>query len=175
MLSISLLLVLTLVIGTVAAYEPRKDFKLNLVEKNPIDWSVVTNGASGYIGGYEYYKAVWEPYYIWGYMTNRVTYVNQGYVYGSFQGLEPNTDYTLVYYGSESNNDVWPYSTCIKQIKSTFYGSAYLPSTEFNFGPMLTDNINQKIWLVKSSDVNCTKQEMTAWNPTEYLFEMKTI
>jgi hypothetical protein len=28
-----------------------------------------------------------------------------------------------------------------------------------------------KIWLVLSSDVDCDGQQMTGWNPAEYLFE----
>ena len=32
-------------------------------------------------------------------------------------------------------------------------------------------NTGTKIWLVLSSDVNCTTNTMSGWNPTEYLFE----
>ena len=32
--------------------------------------------------------------------------------------LEPVTEYTLVYYGNQDNNDVWPYATCIKTFKT---------------------------------------------------------
>ena len=40
---------------------------------------------------------------------------------------------------------------------------------------MLDDGIAQKFWVVKSSDVDCDAGVMTAWNPTEYLFETATI
>ncbi len=44
-----------------------------------------------------------------------------------------------------------------------------------NFRAYQYDNVPQKIWLVKSSDVNCNLGKMTAWHPTEYLFEWDVI
>jgi len=36
-------------------------------------------------------------------------------------------------------------------------------------------NAGAKIWLALSSDVNCSAQVMSGWNPTEYLFENNLI
>ena len=151
------------------------NFVLNLLEKNPQDWSVVTNGASGTVVG-----------------TQTVTYhfkfftVGDRHMNGWFpqtdsaltfngKGLEPLTDYTLIYYGYDGINDVFPYATCIAQRTSTQYGRIYISRTLFDFGSFFDDGVAQKIWLVKSSDVDCNNHKMVAWNPTQYLFEQNTL
>ena len=129
-----------------------KDFRMPLVEKNPSDWSVVDGGAWGLLNGHygKYLK-------FWG------------------TGLEPNTDYTLIYYGDDCHNDVWPYATCIKSMTTSLNGRTGSVVAKFSYGSFLDDGVNQKFWLVSSSDVDCDAGMMIAWNPTEYLFEWDII
>lgn len=90
--------------------------------------------------------------------------------------LKPSTDYQLIYYGNTLVNDVWPYATCIGVPRKTssqgFFNSG---SAEFKHLQMVNDGIAQKFWVVLADDVDCTSGKMTAWNPTEYLFEANTI
>lgn len=75
-------------------------------------------------------------------------------------GLEPETDYTLIQY-----TDPWPGSpVCIDSGTSDADGDIHLSGTH-------QVSSGEKYWLVLSSDVNCNTPAMTAWNPTEYLFE----
>jgi len=37
------------------------------------------------------------------------------------------------------------------------------------------DEVAQKIWLVLAEDIDCENNEMTNWQPEEYLFEYDTI
>ena len=62
---------------------------LYLVEKNPSDWVIVPNGA-------------------WG----KMTFDAESFVFNGHD-LEADTGYTLIYYGDETHNDVWPYATCL--------------------------------------------------------------
>lgn len=135
--------------------------ELNVVEKNPADWSVVEGGANGAVK----FSTIGSD----GKITQeRVSVIAWG--------LEPKTEYTLIYYGNETDNDVWPAATCISKPKKTST-QGYMKGSSFKFNFMeLTDNgIDEKLWLVLSSDVDCDEGVMTAWNPTEYLFEENTI
>jgi hypothetical protein len=93
-------------------------------------------------------------------------------------GLERFQQYTVIYYGDEANNDVWPYATCIHSFRTSFagnyIGSAVRPGTEL-FYDFLHDSVAQKLWIVKSSDVDCNAGKMTAWNPDSYLFEQEAL
>lgn len=125
-----------------------KMFRVILVPKNPSDWSVIEDGAYGLLKGY------WGNYLIlWA------------------KDLEPSTDYTLIYYGGQGYNDVWPYATCIKTITTSSNGWTGTVTADFDYSAFFDDGIGQKFWLIKSSDVDCVAGVMTAWNPTEYLFE----
>ena len=86
-------------------------------------------------------------------------------------GLEPGTGYTLIYYGNEEYNDVWPWATCLASGVVNEEGDIHLAGS-FDFGYDLT---GAKIWLVLSGDVDCDAGKMTGWNPTEYLFEYDVI
>ncbi|OGM03225.1 hypothetical protein A3K72_01785 [Candidatus Woesearchaeota archaeon RBG_13_36_6] len=125
---------------------------LNLVEKNPSDWSVVSGGAKATIMD----------------ICNPMVYLLKGY------SLAPNTKYTLIYYGDATHNDVWPYATCLGSGTSDFFGRVLFGGMP-GFGKYFNDGVNQKIWLILSSDVDCAAGKMTKWNPTEYLFEYNTI
>ena len=134
-----------------------KSFRMPLVEKDPTDnWSVVEDGSWGLLQGH------------------RGRYLSfSGY------GLEPNSEYTLIYTGwtDGSHNDVWPYATCIKHMKTSSNGRTGNVVAKFPYyGWFFIDNdVGEKFWLVKRSDVTCYMGRMTDWNPSEYLFEWETI
>ena len=86
-------------------------------------------------------------------------------------GLDPETEYCLIYYGDEDNNDVWPYATCLAGGMTNNGGNIHLAGS-VNLG---FDLDNAKIWLVLADDVDCDEGVMTGWNPTEYLFEFDKI
>lgn len=124
---------------------------ISLVEKDPVTWEVIP-GASGTLM-----------------VVRQWNYNNFGF---SGRGLDRFKDYTLIYYGDATHNDVWPYATCLGSANSGYFGRVMING---RFPNMLNDGIDQKIWLVPSSDVDCSAGELTAWNPTEYLFEYNTI
>jgi len=131
-------------------------FNIRLAQKNPADWSVVEGGSGNAILSHG----------------DRVK--------GIIRKMEPNTKYTLIYYGYGANNDVWPYATCISNTTTNKHGSARFLTKNFDYSGFVTDGNSdatnkQKFWVILSSDVDCENHMMTAWNPTEYLFEQKTI
>jgi hypothetical protein len=88
---------------------------------------------------------------------------------------EPNTDYTLIYYGDETHNDVWPYATCITSGTTNRLGNVRMPQAEFDYIKFIDDGVDQKFWVVPSSDVDCNAGKMAVWNPGTILFETETI
>lgn len=91
-------------------------------------------------------------------------------------GLEPNTRYTLIYYGDETHNDEWPYATCIETFRTDRRGSH--PMTHENFDRLdefLTDSVGQKFWVVPTRDLDCAAGRFIDWNPAEYFFEWNTV
>lgn len=134
---------------------------LNLYEKNPSDWSIVNNGATGVVE----FSTVGTP---WRILQERVRV--------TVHGLEPKTEYQLIYYGNDQVNDVWPYVTCIgKPRRTSTQGYFKSGSTKFNHLEMQNDGLAQKLWVVLADDVDCNAGKMIDWNPTEYLFEEHTI
>ena len=90
-------------------------------------------------------------------------------------GLEPRTKYQLIYYGNEEVNDVWPYATCLgREFKTGSKGQRSV-SARFNHIDASQDEVQQKLWVVLASDVDCELGEMVAWQPSEYLFENNLI
>lgn len=134
--------------------------ELQLFEKDS-SWNIVPDGAYGLVK----FTAVRTP---WRIVQERVQV--------SVHDLEPKTMYQLIYYGDETHNDVYPYATCIGNPRMTSTqgyfksGSAVFPHLS-----MWDDSIAQKFWVVPSSDVDCDAGVLTAWNPSEYLFEEHTI
>lgn len=139
--------------------------RVYLYEKDPTDWSVIGRGGA------------------WGFLDYRP----EGTVFKFlFVGkkLEPFEDYTLIYYP-----DPWPGTglICLGSGQADENGKVKIvgkgdPSNPFYVEPPNTGDLpadgdanaayGAKIWLVLSSDVDCNvDQEMTGWNPTEYLFE----
>lgn len=154
---------------------------LNLFEKDgDPDWNIVDDGA-------------------WGKMKFNLSGPTFDFVFNG-KGLEPNTEYSLIYYADEPDRFVnWGGNNpgaLIASGTSNGGGNIHLGgSTELNMDlPHPIDanaNISNhdysgppdyyatatgaKIWLVLSSDYNATTRTMTAWNPTEYLFESDLI
>jgi hypothetical protein len=141
---------------------------LYLVEKNPLNWDeIIEDGA-------------------WGKLKYNSTGSTFDFVFNG-HGLEPETDYNLIYYA-----DPWPGDnpgSLIDSGTSNKGGNLHLMgSVELNLdlpdpaddnyppgvdGTPDTGDEGAKIWLVPSSDYDGT--QMTAWNPTEYLFEYDLI
>src|SRR3990167_4713065 len=110
---------------------------LNLFEKNPSDWSIVEGGAYG--------RVVFSDVSIFGkIIQQRIRVI----VYG----LEPKTEYQLIYYGNEVYNDVWNYATCIgNSVKTSTQGFFKSGSSQFNHLDMANDGIAQKLWVFLGS------------------------
>ena len=151
-LTIFVLALLAMSVIPVMAWGGSTKVKMKLVQKDPTTWNPVPGGMEGDLL-MMFKKRVWFK----------------------SRNLQPRTEYTLIYYGYDGHNDEWPWATCIKSGKSDFGGRIQLFNKNFWYQDFIDDGINQKIWLVKSSDVDCVIHKMTAWNPTEYLFEWNTI
>jgi len=89
----------------------------------------------------------------WGKMMYSSNFVFNGH------GLVAGTGYTLVRY----KGTIWPTVECLTSGTSNNGGNINLAGGIGSYG--------DKVWLVLSSDVDCNIGAMTAWNPTEYLFE----
>lgn len=109
------------------------------------------------------WNIVWDG--AWGKMSFKLDGTTLDFVFNG-HGLEPNTAYTLISY-----NDPWPGNpVCLAGGTSNNGGNINLAGC-VDVGK--SEGI--KIWLVLTSDVNCDIPAMTAWNPTEYLFEHNLI
>lgn len=134
---------------------------LYLYEKNPADWTIVPDGA-------------------WGKMTYNLEGSEFDFVFNGHD-LEPNTSYTLIYYA-----DPWQgnHPGAFIATGMTNNGGNINLAGEVDIGTSIPNVADAnypaggKIWLVLSSDYNSgtsTTGPMTAWNPTEYLFENNLI
>lgn len=94
------------------------------------------------------------------------------------ENLEPNKDYTLIYYP-----DPWPGKNlvCLGSGKTNSKGKIKINDTKnkpiTNSLPASGDanyNLGAKIWLVLSEDIVCGT-EMINWKPASYLFEYNPI
>ena len=145
---------------------------LYLYEKDPESWEIVPGGA-------------------WGKLKYNLSGDEFEYLFNG-HGLDPGVSYSLIYYA-----DPWPgdnpgaliaIGTANRGGNIHLRGSVDLemslphpddanyeeeggdpgtpgaPPTPFPFG-------GAKIWLVLSDDYNAETNAMTAWNPSEYLFE----
>jgi len=131
---------------------------LYLFEKDPATWQIVEEGA-------------------WGKMKYNLAGPEFDFVFNGHE-LEPNTDYSLIYYA-----DGWPGNNpgaLIASGTSNEEGNIHLAGSP-DLGMDLPDSVDAnypdgaKIWLVLSDDYSVTDTKMTAWNPTEYLFEYALI
>jgi len=131
---------------------------LYLFEKDPSTWEIVEDGA-------------------WGKMKYNLAGSTFNFVFNG-HGLEPGQEYTLIYYP-----DPWPGSglICLGNGTANKGGNVHIAGSA-DTGDLpaeFDDNYPEgaKIWLVLSSDVQCSDGEsrMIAWHPTEYLFEYDLI
>lgn len=146
---------------------------VGLAQKNPADWSVVPNGASGSAYLFSNLEAVWVFHPELGYSVKE--YVWTQYINANARKLLPMTSYTLIYYGFGSHNDEWNYATCIKTKTTDYFGSLSIPNTKFTYTQFLNDGKGQKFWIVPTADLDCANHKFNVWNPTSYLFELQTI
>lgn len=154
-----LALVVALLVAALGAVAFAKSGKqsLYLYEKDgDPDWNIVEDGAWG--------KLNFKPF------KGEYKFVFNGH------GLEPETDYTLIYYP-----DPWPGAglVCFGDDESNRGGNVHIKEKvdvsgiPFDTNPPFTDENyldGAKIWLVLSDHVDCGVG-MTGWDPTEYLFE----
>jgi len=116
-----------------------------------MDWPIVDGGA-------------------WGKMKYNISGPEFDFVFNG-HGLEPGTDYTLIYYP-----DPWPGTglICLGEGTANAEGDVHIAeSVDTGDLPAIGDKTplgGAKIWLVLSSDVDCGVG-MSAWNLAEYLFE----
>jgi hypothetical protein len=164
---LALLVMLVCAVGTVQAI-PLKHWKwgdnINLIQKNPADWTKVKGGASGdfWVGPFE----------------QKFTF--------SAKGLVPNTEYTLLSYaepypgtGSKVIGTTTSNNKGVVKIKGPFSNAGsvvynvYAPNAEGDY----KNTVGAKIWLVKTADLSITggTASFIAWNPTTYLFEMSLV
>jgi hypothetical protein len=130
-----------------------------LYEKVPSgDWPILEGGA-------------------WGKMTYNQSGSTFDFVFNG-HGLEPGRDYTLIYYPDITGNP-WPRVGIICLGSGTADGDGdvhIMDSVETGDLPTGADiNLEAKIWLVLSSDVDCSVPQIAGWTPTEYLFEYDLI
>ncbi|MHC4574573.1 MAG: hypothetical protein ACYS76_10655 [Planctomycetota bacterium] len=133
---------------------------LYLVEKVPSgEWPVVEDGA-------------------WGKMKYNLSGSTFDFVFNG-HGLEPDTDYTLIYYPDKDGNP-WPREDimCLGEAAADEEGNVHIKGSEDTGdlpNPETDINEGAKIWLVLSRDVDCDENEMFGWDPTRYLFEYDLI
>jgi hypothetical protein len=159
--------ILLLAVGTASAI-PIKHWKwgdnINLVQKNPTDWSKIKGGASGdfWVGPFE----------------QRFTF--------TAKGLVKNTEYTLLSYAepypgtgskvigqaTSNNKGVVKITGKFSNTESVVY-NIYAPDADGDY----KDTVGAKIWLVKTSDLSIVQgtASFVSWNPTAYLFETSLI
>ena len=165
------LLIGTLFVGVLAVGPSKPAGKsdiahLYLYEKTPAEltdpptpWEIVEGGA-------------------WGKMKYNTSGPEFDFVFNG-HGLEPEADYTLIYYP-----DGWPGEDLIYLGSGTVNEEGNIHIAESVEGieclPIEGDENEEegaKIWLVLSADVDCGNGDshMTGWNPLEYLFEFELI
>ena len=143
---LAILLVAAIISPVVAAKQANNVY---LYEKNPADWTIVPDGA-------------------WG----KLNYLPDQFVFNG-HGLEAGVEYALVYYP-----DPWPGTGLMVLGSGTANngGNVHIAGDfDFSLIPIVgdTNTPGAKIWLVLAADQD--GNQMTGWNPTEYLFENNLI
>lgn len=138
--------------------------EVNLVEKNPSTWEIIYGGAYGILR-YDTVNSVFD-------------FTFEGY------GLEPLTEYSLIYYADRPNRFVnWggdnPGAHIMTGGTDEFGYISLGGEVELNMDLPHPDDYNYwvgaKIWLVPSADYDVGMKKVTNWNPTEFLFETDLI
>ncbi len=154
------MLVLGMVALSAVAFAATVDYlQLSLFQKNPADWSIVANGASGNLkyGGFEFTAEKLQP-------DTRYTLIRYTDPWATHQAVCLGSAMSKTY---QVRSMVWSNVLYTLVVHYDTYGKVNIKGTMQPGGP--------KVWLVLSSDVNCVTQKMTAWNPTRYLFENNLI
>lgn len=130
--------------------------------KSPADYNGLAKGKSETYHLYLYAKdANWQVVAdgAWG----KLTYQADKFVFNGHK-LVPGADYTLIRY-----TDPWPgYPVvCLGTGVADDSGNVHLGGDWLAGGT--------KVWLVRSTDVNCGTQKMTGWHPALYLFEYNVV
>ena len=141
----------------------KASLNIPITQKDSVTWEPIIDGAKGNVLlSYRYKK-----------INNEMVAV--GKAKAIVKHAEPYTDYTLIYYGNEEFNDVYPYATCLTTKKTNKRGNMRTKTVEFNYFPFIDDIAQQKFWVVKSSDLDCEEGKFLEWNPEDYLFERNII
>lgn len=141
---------------------------LYLYEKDPATWEIVDGGA-------------------WGKMKYNLSGSTFNFVFNG-HGLEEGYEYTLIYYP-----DPWPGNglICLGSGTVNESGDVHIMGRVATGDMPSLDDLNHpnnggtgdlpltgaKIWLILSSDVDCSAEpsHMIGWTPVEYLFEYDRI
>lgn len=127
---------------------------LYLYEKDA-NWDIVAGGA-------------------WGKMKYNLSGPTFDYVFNGHR-LEPNTDYSLIYYIEPQTT--WPTPVeVIDSGTSNGGGNIHLGGSHdfgFDLPYVAGDKGSSKIWLVLTDDI--LGESLSGWDPTEYLFENNLI
>lgn len=133
--------------------------RLYLYEKDPVSWEVIEGGA-------------------WGMMKYDLSGSTFDFKFKG-HGLVSGEDYTLIYYPDKIGNP-WPRTDIVclgSDIANAGGGVRIFDSADTGDLPNsgVDTNSGAKIWLVKTSAVDCGTNTMFGWDPTEYLFENNLI
>jgi hypothetical protein len=134
-----------LAVTVVLAANNGKSNHLNLVAKNPSDWTVVPG------------------------MSGKLNYGTNAFVFNG-QGLTVGTDYSLISY-----KEPWPGtdSVLLGTGVADAYGDVHIMGAMTTVCNAYGDSTGAKIWLVPTGDMS--GGSFIAWNPTQYLFESNLI
>jgi hypothetical protein len=86
---------------------------------------------------------------------------------------KPNTDYKIAITTALDNNSAADL-VCIGQLR-TRYNGAGTARFLYQFSGLINDIVVQRLWIVPSSDIDCTAGKITAWDPGQILFGVKAI
>ncbi len=142
---------ISLVAGSAVMAAGKSNAELYLYEKDPDTWEIVEDPA-------------------WGKL--RYNLAGDEFEYGfNGHGLESNKNYSLIYY-PEPQTD-WPWPVTVIDSGMTNNGGNINLAGSVDLGIDLGDpeeDKGAKIWLVLTVDIK-GEDNLTGWNPTEYLFE----
>ena len=133
----------------------------DLCQKNPGTWECVVGGASGTLT----YQPTGSPDFDFSL---------------SAQGLDPDTDYRLIYY--VDTYSPWrpgkPKGMCLTDVLTplvdgTLSASGAVETGDLPWPDDLNCPVGAKVWLIADADADCAGPRiMTAWNPASYLFDV---
>lgn len=148
---------ISLVVGSAVMASGKSNAELYLYEKEPVDWTIVEDGARGKL---------------------RYNLAGDEFEYGfNGHGLESYIDYSLIYYPEPRPPHIWPWGVIIIDSGVSNNGGNINLAGSIDLGMDLPDpynpDVGAKIWLVLTDDI--IGDELTGWKPTEYLFENNLI